>query len=123
MKKELTEKVLKDGDVVEFVPMTEKYGRAEFIVCATYSRGKFKQLHVYPAQQEDAKHFYTITPAYSPQDWSVSSWTHKGIEEPRAWINWWCKEHKGPACRVYVPKNSTRFQVSVLSNLSLNFDK
>lgn len=120
--KKLTEKVLQDGDIVEFEGFSEKYGCAEFVVCAKYERGKLKNLYLYPAQQENVKHFYRIEGYKGMLDWSIRAWTHKGMEEPRIWIHFWCKEHKAPAFRIYAGRTAKSFQVSKLSSLCINFD-
>lgn len=121
-RKTLTEKVLEDDDSVKFVSLTKEYGNAEFAVCSVYARGKLRKLYLYPHQQPNAKHFYRIDVPVGTQDWSIGSWTHKGIDEPHIWLHYWCKEHKAPAIRLYVPKGTTKFTVSKLSNLSINFD-
>lgn len=120
---QLEEQVLKDGDKVRFVPSTERYGTAEFIVCQCLFRGKLKELIVWPAQQPDARFFYRIPLHYSPSSWSISSWTHKGIDEPRIWQMFWCKQHKAPAFRLYVPREANHFTVSMLSDFRVIFDK
>lgn len=37
------------------------------------------------------------------------------------WLFFWCKEHKCLSFRFYVPRNSTYFTVSTLSNFSIDF--
>lgn len=122
MTKELTEKVLQDGDVVEFEGFSKRYGCAEMIVCAKYERGKLKHLFLHPRQQENPKNKYRIDGYKGMLDWSIGAWTHKGMEESRIWIHFWCKEHKAPAFRVYAGRTAKRFAVSKLSNLSVTFD-
>lgn len=118
----LEKKILGDGDVVKFEPRTARYGSAEFIICVTLQRGVPKCFHVEPAQQPAATHCYEIPLLYRPTSWSISAWTHKGIDEPRIWVHWWCKEHKGPAMRVYAPRQSHQFTVSMLSTFGIYFD-
>lgn len=119
----LTEVILNNGDVVSFVPLTTKYGLAEFEICPVVKRGKLTDIYITPAQQPMAEHFYHIIVNYNPWSWSVGSWMHKGMEAPRVWNMYWCKTHKCQCFRVYVPRNSTKFSVELLTNLSIMFDK
>jgi len=114
--------VLKADEIVDFIPGTEEYGRAEFVICPVYKRGKMRELYIYPAQQPDAKFYYKVNLEYAPLDFSVSSWTHKGMSNPVIWLMFWCKEHKCQAFRVYVPGEAKRFSVSMLSNVAVQFD-
>lgn len=113
--------LLKDGKQYPFVWKTDRWGVAEFSVCPVYKYGKLKEFHMYSIQQEEDIH-YVYKFDYAPLDFSISSWTHKGISTPRIWINYWCKEHKCASFRFYVPE-SDFFTVNVLSNFSINFDK
>lgn len=117
---ELTEVVLKDGDVVEFTPMTKDYGRAEFTVCFVIKSGKLKEVFIYPAQQPDAKHYYHITINYRCLDWGVTSYTE---HDPNIWLMFWCKEHKCQSFRMYVPRDATKFRVQLLSSARVVFEK
>lgn len=125
----LTEKILKDGDSVEFdwcdskAPFQgQSYGRAEFGICLVWRRNKLKCFYIYPFQQRDVKHFYRVDCGYS-DSFECGAWTHKGMDDPKIWLHGWCKEHKCPFMRVYVPKDSKRFTVYVLSTAQMMFDK
>ena len=119
--RKLKEKILNNGDKVFFTPLTEEYGLAEFQCCPIFKRGKLKEFYLHPDQQPDAKYYYKLDLNYSPYDFSIGSWTHKGIDSPQIWLHYWCKEHKCHGFRFYVPRNSNFFEVHFLSNLSINF--
>lgn len=121
MQSKLKEKRLRDGDKVAFVGMHKTYGRAEFVVCSKYVRGKLSKLYITPAQQPDMLYKYFIDVKKGTLDWSMRAWTHKSIDTPYIWIHFWCTDHQCPAMRLYVPAKATHFAVSELSNLSLDF--
>lgn len=103
-----------------FVWRTDRLGVAEFGVCPIYKYGKLVEFHMFGLQQEERKH-YIYKFDYKPTDWSISSWSHRGMEAPRIWMHFWCKEHKSASFRFYVPPNSTHFTVTALSNFSIDF--
>lgn len=111
-------KILKDGDVVLFEGMTQKYGRAEFCICPIYKRGKLKELHITPLQQPNADTNYVIDDIYS-DSFQLSSINYN--DPVRAWLHMWCKEHKCPAFRIYVPDGVDRFTIRKLSTLDIIF--
>lgn len=104
-----------------FVWKTDNWGIAEFGVCPVYKYGKLVEFHMHSLQQEATNH-YVYKFDYKPLDWSISSWTHKGMEAPRIWVHFWCKEHKSASFRLYVPAHATHFTVSTYSSFSINFD-
>ena len=110
--------VLKGKDKVRFIPSDKDYGVAEFLFCPVWKNGKIKELLIYPLQQKNIKHYYKIK-CDSSESLSISSWTHLGIEEPKIWLIYYCKEHKTVEFRTYVPKNSNYFEFSVLSMNSI----
>ncbi len=122
---ELKEKILNDGDRVDFTPSSRNYGVAEFTCCPVFKYGKLREFYIYPRQQENVKYYYKVefNGRYTPRDFSIMSWTHKGIDEPRIWIHNWCKEHKCASFSFYVPRNSNNFKIEKLSNFSLAFDR
>lgn len=111
---------LKENQKYPFIAKTDRYGVAEFCVCPVYKYGKLVEFNMFSQQQEKQSH-YQYKFDYKPLDWSIRSWTHKGIEQPYIWINFWCKEHKCSSFRFYVPKNANHFTVSTLSNFSIDF--
>ena len=128
---QLIEKELKHGDIVFFDPMdskapskSESYGRAEFTFCLVWSIRKkrpiLERFFIHHEQQRNIKYFYRVE-CYA-DSFSVDSWTHRGIDIPKVWLHSWCKEHKGPWIRAYVPPNSNCFTISSLSTASVNFD-
>lgn len=123
MKAELKEKILNDGDIVKFTNCTQEYGRAEFICCPVFKRGKLKEFYIWPSQQPDAKYYYKVIFKYPPIDFSVCSWSHLGIDNPNIWLHSWCEKHKCHSFRLYVPTQSNQFRIEKLSNFSVRFEK
>jgi hypothetical protein len=117
------EKLLEDGSIVHFKNSTKEYGQAEFGVCPVIKRGKLVDIFIFPLQQKDIENYYRIPVNYKPDSWSISSWTHKGIGDVRIWLFYWCKEHKCQGFRLYVPLESNCFEVSLLTTLSITFDR
>jgi hypothetical protein len=117
-------KELTDGGVVEFVSSTYNDGRAEFTFCPVWKRGKITELFIYPRQQKrkDPAECWHIQCGFSAS-LTIGSWTHRGIDEPRVWMHFWCKEHKTQSCHVYVPANADCFEVRMGSSLGIYFTK
>lgn len=82
----------------------QSLGRAEFVICQNWKYGRLKKFFIYPSQQRDVKFAYFVN--CNSTALRISSWTHKGIEEPEVWLSFYCKDHKGFGQRVYVPRNS-----------------
>jgi len=122
-------KELTDGDVVTFVA-TKNYGRAEFAFCPVWKRRKLDALYIYQdryrrfprKQQDNAECSYVVRSGYSDGLAVLSSWTHRGVEEPRAWLYWWCREHKCMSFNCYAPANSDRFTVHLGSTMGIYFE-
>jgi hypothetical protein len=121
-------RALKDGDTVSFDATDSKaptpgssLGTAEFAFCPQWNRGKLKAVHITPMQQREVSETFVVEGGFS-DSFAVSSWTHKGIDAPRPWIWFWCKEHRCMGMRVYVPRNSSRFSVRVSSDIRIDFD-
>jgi hypothetical protein len=51
-------KLIKDGDFMPFIGMTQRLGRAEFQICPQWKRGKLVKISIYPLQQEDRSYYY-----------------------------------------------------------------
>ena len=115
------ETVLQHGDKVFFKPRTELYGLAGFTFCFEVKRGKLKSVTITPDQQEGPNKTYKVYTSYC-KSWSIDSWTHKGISTPSSMRMCWCKFHKSYAVRITVPPMSNCFMVSILTDLSFNFD-
>lgn len=115
----LIEKKLKEGESVEFNFTDKDYGRAEFSICQIWKRNRLKKLYIYPHQQRDVKYFYTIETALHCDRLSLSS--NIKNEDYRIWIHGWCKEHKCPFIRFYVPRYSKRFYLDLLQTTYIHF--
>lgn len=118
-KKTLVELKLKD--TISYKDIHPSYGRAEFEFCPVYKKGKLVEIWITPAQQETNKR-YRIKMTYQPYSWQFTSWTHKGIENPRIWLQYWCKEHKALCMRVYVPPKTSKIRIESGSTLSFIFE-
>lgn len=120
---ELERKILKDGVFVEFVDMTQKYGRAEFVVCPQFKRGKLVKLSIYPKQQENANYFLEWE-AQSNGKNRFSVQGYEGLGEPFLWNHFYCKEHKCQSFRMYVPTEAKYIWFSEYSdNVCIGFTK
>jgi len=120
---ELIEKILKNGDVISFIPSTREYGIAEFSACPMFRRGKLKEIIIWPLQQPKAKYYYKYIFNNPPQDFSFISVVSKGISEPKIWLHFWCKQHKCHSFRMYVPPESNCFRILAISGFTVYFDK
>lgn len=120
---ELILRELKNGDEVTFVPHTKNYGRAEFAFCPVWKRGEVMEVYIYPCQQPDSATEYWVVKSGFSTSFQVNAWTHKGIDNPWHWIYTWCKEHKCMSFRSYVPNQSNKFTVQVMSTLAIHFDR
>jgi hypothetical protein len=112
---------LVDGDVRPFVLLTHNLGRAEFTFCPVWKRGKVSEVFIYPRQQENIDYFYHVACGYS-DSFQVSSWSHKGVENPKIWLHFWCKDHKCMSMHVYPPNSTDRLRVETGSTLSIYFE-
>lgn len=120
----MTKKIvkLKDGDVIKYKDIDEKYGKMEFVFCPIFKYGKLKQMLIYPQQPIDNVHYYEIE-CYKQQDFNIMSWTHQGFEHPWTWMHFYCKEHKCLAIRTYVPIGTDTLKINNMSSLTLIFEK
>jgi hypothetical protein len=113
--------ILKENEKYFFIPITKNLGRAEFGVCPVHRRGKLKEIFIYPLQQEDRSYYYKAI-VHHADSFQFESYSHKGIDPPRAWIYSWCREHKTISFRIYVPNNSNYFTIMNLITFSIYFD-
>src|ERR1700730_7741227 len=88
----------------EFNYMHKDYGRAEFEICAIFKRRKIVELFIYPRQQ-DVNYYYHYKPE-NPYSISISYTGYQGLDQPKIWYQYWCKEHKTICTRLYVPNDS-----------------
>lgn len=119
---ELPVRELKNGDVVLFTLMDKKYGRAEFIFCPVWKRRKVVECWITPAQQPAARERYLVRSVHST-GFSIESWTHMALSDPKIWRSVWCRDHKAASLFVYPPDNSNNFLVQVMSDLSITFQR
>ena len=84
------------------LPGGQNLGRAEFMVCLKWRRGKLAEYWVDPVQTRlpHGWHF-TIGPS-DRRDFYISA--YEGLTPlPGAWLHFWCREHKTTSFRVYAP--------------------
>lgn len=99
---------------IPFVWQSKDYGRAEFDFCFKFKRAKITELWISPRQQKDEQgKLYHINVHGS------DSILNSG--EGRLWYMGWCKMHKAAYSRIYVPDNTSRLHISLLSSLSISF--
>lgn len=128
-KKKLTKKILiEDYTNESFEWMTKEYGCAEFVLCPIIRRGKIREVHMYPAQQPNAKHFYVIKNSYG---WEgvhfgtllVQENGKDKVNQPTVWTTHYCKEHKTHSFSFYVPRGAKSFSISNgLGKFCLNWE-
>lgn len=87
-------------------PGAGNLGRAEFIVCLKFKRGR-SEFWVYPAQQRDMKDAWHYT--YGSPDFSISS--YEGLDDAKVWLFFPCKEHKTTSFRLYAPTDSRYLRI------------
>ena len=83
------------------------YGRMELQVCIKYIRGKMVEFWVYPKQStlENCWHCKT-----SYANFALNS--YDGLGSSKAWLFFYCKEHKTQSFYVYVPRNTTILEIN-----------
>jgi len=119
----LEEKILKVDELIRYNWKTKEYGRAEFIFCPIWKRGKIIKLHIYPMQQPDAKYFYILDVTANSKYICPYSWTHLGKENPWPWQFYWCKEHKCMSIKIYVPPNTNTLRITTGTSLNIIFEE
>lgn len=117
----MKEILLNDGDCLPFVGMTQNLGRAEFSVCPIFKRGKLVSMFIYPLQQEDRSYYYKWE-GHPKKQYTVQS--YQSLDNPNIWMHQYCKEHKTPSFRMYVPTGANFLWFSVYSDsVSIGFLK
>jgi hypothetical protein len=112
---------LKDGDCLPFKSLSERLGRAEFVICPQYKNGKLVKLYINPAQQEDINYYY-VWEGIGKSDFTIQS--YQKLDDPKVWMFHYCKEHKCQSLRLYVPADSNYLWFNVFSNnISIGFLK
>jgi bisphosphoglycerate-dependent phosphoglycerate mutase len=115
------EKIIKDRDFLPFVGMTSNLGRAEFVVCPKFKRGKLVELFMYPLQQENVNHYYRWQ-GNGKNNYTVQS--YEQLDEPKLWMHFYCKEHKCQSFRMYVPNEANYIWFSEFSDsITIGFTK
>lgn len=107
-------------DSISFEWRSDNYGRAEFAVCPIFKYGKMVEVHIYPKQQPNAKHYYV----WKGNAEGLYFQGYEGLENPKIWITSWCKEHKCHSFTMYVPTDSKFMWINFsLGRLGINFRK
>lgn len=110
---------IKENEQIPFTWITHDYGRAEFVCCPIWKRGKITDLYISPKQQPDKRAIlYHFKCGYSS---SLNLTSTVGLDNPEVWNVMWCQTHKTQALEVYVPKNSKNFSIRAVSSLYVWF--
>ena len=117
---EWKEKIIELGESIEYVPMTDGLGRAEFAVCPTFIRGYIRELHIFPLQQDmNVSYAVRIPEHIKINQLGFSSDPHN---PHNMWHGTWCKEHKCLSLRMYVPLNITTMRVAMHFGTQLSLE-
>jgi len=114
---------LKLTDKIEFTPMTDNYGHAEWILCPVFKYGKLKKICLHPLQQPDKSGIIYEIETHNQKEFAIKTWQHKGMEFPNIWRNWWCKEHKTIAFDFYIDKRCNQISFCSLSCFEILFEE
>ena len=95
----------------------ENLGRAEFLVCLKWKKGKIVEFWVDPVQTRLYYKWHFIG-GNEYGDFSVDS--YEQLDAPRVWFFTFCKQHKTQAFRVYAPNDAKFLEIS---ESGLNFWK
>ena len=97
--------------VLDDTPGGGNLGRAEFLFCPLWTRGRMRELLIYPLQQRSKMYYrLDLTDCGKVTTFGFDSYGDK--ERPRAWRMGWCKEHKTVSYEVYVPTGTDRLSFS-----------
>lgn len=118
---------------IYFEPFHNDYGNAEFAFCVRWRRTSITDVWITRQQQvpptsikgRKARHdwgFFHLPVNGASDMMTIGSWTHKGMDEARVWLHFWCKQHSCVGIRVYPPLQAHSLEVHILSNLGLMFD-
>jgi len=110
--KELTEIKVEKPIFIPFKWLTHKYGRAEFLVCPIYKRGKLIEYFIYAKQQENITNYWHFYNERQEKDLFITS--YNGLKDPTVCRTFYCKEHKTICIELYVPVHA--------QYLKLNYD-
>ena len=102
MKKKLIE--IKNELWIPFEWKDKELGRAEFIICIKFKRGKISEFWVDPTQTRLTECWHFSSNDYYIHDFGISS--YENLEESRVWLVHWCNDHKTFAFRVYSPPHA-----------------
>ncbi len=110
---------LKGGEYLPFVAMTLNLGCAEFQICAKWKRRKLVELFIYPRQQENINYYYH----WEGEAIYFKIGGYEGLDDPKAWMFQYCKEHKCQSMRIYVPNGAKYLWFEKLSGIGINFTR
>ena len=117
---------MKEPDTIKFDWKSEDYGRAEFILCPIWRRGKLRKVFLYPAQQPSAEFYYEIIP--KDHHWVGIFFGHflneekDSLSQPDIWDSFWSKQHKCQAFRFHVPVGSKELEIRTgLEKFNMNW--
>jgi hypothetical protein len=104
---ELTEKAFIPFLWKDAITDGSSLGRAEFEVCIKYKRRHISEFWVYPVQLRMDTFWHYVG---GDIDFALSS--YEGLEDPKAWLFFWCKLHKTSGFSVYAPPYSQFLEIN-----------
>lgn len=125
-KKKTNWKKITVKNTISFVDLSQMYGRAEFTFCPVFKHGKCDTIYIQALQQEREDKFFVLElKDYKINCLHIESWSYKGIEAPRIWRQFWCKEHKCLTNEVYVPPKTSKivFGLNFGNTLTVRFEE
>lgn len=104
---------IKLSDKIKYKPITQRLGRAEFVICPIFKYGYLREIFIYRVQQETSEIYHLDLEKELNGSrinvFHITSWTHKR-DEPSIWQNFWCKKHKTISFEIYVPNNTNMIE-------------
>jgi hypothetical protein len=111
---------ISSNEFIPFEAMSARYGRAEFVVCPVFKRGKLVVCSIYPRQQPEVKDHWV----WEGKADGLSFTGYQGLDNPKIWRTFWCKEHRCNSIELYVPNEAKFLWINLsVGSLGINFTK
>jgi hypothetical protein len=98
---------------INFKPLHNSFGRAEFEFCPVFKRGKMTDLFITRRQQDNYENYHLPLKELgfnNTTDFAFNG--YDSSEGVRAWGHYWCKFHKAICFKVYVPNDTDTINFS-----------
>jgi len=99
-------KTLKDGDSISFKYTSQRYGRAEFLICPKYKRGKLVELIIERLSQNKTRYFYKWKGENKKSFFIENSFDANNPAE--VWLFSYSNKYKCQSIRLYAPEKSKK---------------